>query len=95
MEKTFLELLRVHDQDYKREMEGYRNPKGFALTRAREIVLQLDEQRGSIVQLAESHLPAIGVVQIAFVRARALLRRGGRSARRDFSRGHRTHELSD
>src|SRR5438876_11540936 len=74
-------------------MDDNGDPKCFALTRARQLVLKLDEQFGNIVQLAKSGLPALGIVQIDGVLWCG--RRWRRNCRlgRDFCRWHRTTGL--
>ena len=55
----------VDHQDDDRQVDDHRNPESFPLPRAREIVLQLNQQGGNIVHLEVSGLPAAGVVEIA------------------------------
>ena len=72
-----IELCQQHDEN---QVHDDRNPRRFPAARARQIVLQLDEQvryAGIIVQLAVGCLPSLGIVQAELLRLRLL----GRSHR--------------
>ena len=74
----------VDHQDDDRQVDDHRNPESFPLPRAREIVLQLNQQGGNIVHLEVSGFPAAGVVKIA-ARGGGRLRCWDGVSRRDFS----------
>ena len=64
------------------QVDHHRDPEGFPLPRAREIVLQLNQQGGNIVHLDVGGFPTAGVVKIA-ARGGGRLRWQGR----DFAAG--------
>jgi hypothetical protein len=91
--KIFFELIDVDDQDDEDQVRDDRDPRGFAAARAREVVLQLDEEMrnaGIVIHILVGSFPFLAVVEAKLLRLRL------------FGRSHRVlewnlrdgHELS-
>jgi hypothetical protein len=61
------EIWWVQNHEKQNSVSEKRYPEGFALSRTREIILCLDQQRREVVHLLVSRFPGVRVEQIALV----------------------------
>src|SRR5271167_4332864 len=78
---VFFKSLNIEDGNKENQVDDDGNPRSFAASRPRQIVLQLDEKMrhasGIIIQITIGRFPSLGVVQPKLFRLRLL----GRSHR--------------